>query len=87
MEQHVEVNTEHATLLQIVLGSVFSSFEKLRRQPDQPVIADDWTWVLRTSAATRPVLRWQDDSVALAFRCDAGLQRYLGPGAVKFMDV
>jgi hypothetical protein len=65
MEQHVDVNTEHATLLQIVLGSVFSSFEKLRRQPDQPVDSDDWTWVLRTSAATRPVLRWQDDTVAL----------------------
>ncbi len=65
MEQHVDVNTEHATLLEIVLGSVFSSFEKLRRQPDQPTDSDDWTWVLRTSAATRPVLRWQDDSVAL----------------------
>jgi hypothetical protein len=65
MEQHVDVNTEHATLLEIVLGSVFSSFEKLRRQPDQPADSDDWTWVLRTSAATRPVLRWQDDTVAL----------------------
>ena len=65
MEQHVDVNTEHATLLEIVLGSVFSSFEKLRRQPDQPADSDDWTWVLRTSAATRPVLRWQDDNVAL----------------------
>jgi hypothetical protein len=65
MEQHVDVNTEHATLLQIVLGSVFSSFENLRRQSGQPVDSDDWTWVLRTSAATRPVLRWQDDSIAL----------------------
>jgi hypothetical protein len=65
MEQHVDVNTEHATLLEIVLGSVFSSFEKLRRQSDAPVDSDDWTWVLRTSAATRPVLRWQDDTVAL----------------------
>ncbi|HEY4709089.1 MAG TPA: carboxypeptidase-like regulatory domain-containing protein [Candidatus Acidoferrales bacterium] len=65
MEQHVDVNTAHATLLQIVLGSVFSSFEKLRRQPDEPVESDDWTWVLRTSAATRPVLRWQDDTIAL----------------------
>jgi Carboxypeptidase regulatory-like domain len=64
IEQHVEVSTEHATLLQIVLGTVFSSFEKLRRAPDQPVNTDDWTWVLRTSAATRPVLRWQDDSAA-----------------------
>jgi hypothetical protein len=62
IEQHVEVNSEHATLLQIVMGTVFSSFEKLRRAPDQPVNTDDWTWVLRTSAATRPVLRWQDDS-------------------------
>jgi Carboxypeptidase regulatory-like domain len=64
IEQHVEVNSEHATLLQIVLGTVFSSFEQLRRGPDQPVNTDDWTWVLRTSAATRPVLRWQDDSAA-----------------------
>ena len=62
MEQHVEVDAEHGTLLQIVLGTVFSSFEKMRRGADQPVNADDWTWVLRSSAATRPVLRWQDDS-------------------------
>jgi Carboxypeptidase regulatory-like domain len=65
IEQHVEVNNQHATLLEIVLGSVFSSFDKLRRQPDQPVASDDWTWVLRTSAATRPVLRWQDDSTSV----------------------
>jgi hypothetical protein len=72
IEQHVEVNDQHATLLEIVLGSVFSSFEKLRRQPDQQAAdSDDWSWVLRSSAATRPVLRWQDDSVALA---DAGIQ-------------
>ncbi|HTP35409.1 MAG TPA: carboxypeptidase-like regulatory domain-containing protein [Candidatus Acidoferrales bacterium] len=64
MEQHVEVDAEHGTLLQIVLGTVFSSFEKMRRGADQPVNADDWTWVLRSSAATRPVLRWQDDSAA-----------------------
>lgn len=68
LEQHIQVEGERATLLEIVLGSVFSSFEKLRRQPDQPVAADDWTWVLRTSAATRSVLRWQDDTVA----ADAG---------------
>jgi hypothetical protein len=66
IEQHVEVNDQHATLLEIVLGSVFSSIEKLRRQPDQqPVGTDDWTWVLRTSAATRPILRWADDNIAL----------------------
>lgn len=66
MEQHIQVDDQRATLLEIVLGSVFSSFEKLRRPADQPVAADDWTWVLRTSAATRPVLRWQDEQGAVA---------------------
>ena len=65
IEEHVQVNDEHTTLLQIVLGSVFSSLEKLRRQPDQQVSADEWAWVLRSAAATRPVLRWQDGDVIL----------------------
>lgn len=65
MEQHIQVDGQHPALLQIVLGSVFSSFEKLRRQPDQPVASDDWTWVLRTAAATRSVLRWQDGATAI----------------------
>ncbi len=67
VEQNVQVDGQHATLIEIVLGTVFTSFEKLRRQPDQPVAQDDWTWVLRTSAATRSVLRWQDDpSIGIA---------------------
>lgn len=66
IEEHIQVNDEHTTLLEIVLGSVFSSLEKLQRQPDQQVSADEWTWVLRSAAATRPVLRWQDDDVILA---------------------
>jgi len=62
IERHIQVDTQHATLLQVVLGSVFSSLSDLRRQPDQPAsAADDWSWVLRTSASTRPVLRWQGD--------------------------
>lgn len=65
MDQHIQVSSEHTTLLEIVLGSVFSSFEKLRRQPDQTVEPDDWTWVLRSSANTRAVLRWQDGDVAV----------------------
>ena len=68
VEPHIQVDDQHAALLQIVLGSVFSSFEKLRRPSDQQVAADDWTWVLRTSAATRAVLRWQEGATAL----DAG---------------
>lgn len=65
MEQHIQVSSDHATLLEIMLGSLFSSFEKLRRQPDQTVAPDDWTWVLRSSASTRAVLRWQDGGIVL----------------------
>ena len=70
VEQDIQVRDEHTTLLEIVLGSVFTSLEKLRRQPDQQVAADDWSWVLRTSAATRPVLRWQDGDVVLGARAN-----------------
>jgi len=70
VEQDIQVRDEHTTLLEIVLGSVFSSLEKLRRQPDQQVSSDDWSWVLRTSAATRPVLRWQDGDVVLGSRAN-----------------
>lgn len=63
MAQHVHVDAQRTTLLQITLGSVFSSFEKLRRQSEQQSSSDDWTWVLRTSAATRSSLQWQDVQV------------------------
>ncbi|HEY6442087.1 MAG TPA: carboxypeptidase-like regulatory domain-containing protein [Candidatus Acidoferrales bacterium] len=72
VEQHVRVSQDQATLLEIVVDSVFSSFEKLRRQPDQTISSDDWTWVLRSSAATRPVLRWQDDDTTMVAAASAG---------------
>jgi Carboxypeptidase regulatory-like domain len=65
VEPDIQVNDSHTTLLEIVLGTVFTSFDKLRRQPDQQISSDEWSWVLRTSAATRPVLRWQDGDVIL----------------------
>jgi hypothetical protein len=65
MEQHIEVGDQRTTLLEVVLGSVFSSFEQLRQQPSQRVAKDDWTWVLRSSAATRSVLQWQDGRVVV----------------------
>ena len=70
IEPDIQVSSQHTTLLEIVLGSVFTSFEKLRRQPDQQVSSDEWSWVLRASAATRPVLRWQDGDVTLGVRSD-----------------
>ncbi len=58
MEQHIRVTDQRVTLLQVVLGSVFSSFQQLRQRPDQKASSDDWTWVLRSSPDTRSVLRW-----------------------------
>ncbi len=63
IEQHVEVSDQRTTLLEIQLGSVFSSLERLRQQPKQAMNADEWGWVLRASAATRSVLRWSDGEV------------------------
>lgn len=65
IEQHIQINSQHTTLLEIVMGSVFSSLEKLRRPADEQVSSDEWVWVLRSSAATRPVLRWQDGDIVL----------------------
>ena len=66
IEQHVQVTNQRTTLLEIQLGSVFSSLERMRQEPKQAVDADEWSWVLRSSAATRPVLRWSDGEVLLA---------------------
>jgi Carboxypeptidase regulatory-like domain len=63
MEQHIRVTDRRVTLMQVVLGSVFSSFEQLRQKPDEKVSSDDWTWVLRQSPDTRSVLRWTEGPV------------------------
>jgi len=67
IEKHIEVSDTHATLLQVVMGSVFSSLDQLQKQPEQKGAADDWVWVLRSSEGARSVLRWDDSpTVALA---------------------
>jgi Carboxypeptidase regulatory-like domain len=60
LEQHVEVSDQHVTLLQVMMGSVFSSFGQLRRRGEERASSDDWTWVLRESPDTRSVLRWTE---------------------------
>jgi hypothetical protein len=64
-DRNIRVNAEHPTVLQIMMGTVFSSLEKLRRPTGAAVASDDWTWVLRSSEATRSVLRWQDAGIPL----------------------
>jgi hypothetical protein len=63
IERHVRVSANFTTLLKIELDSVFASLDRLRRHPQQPIDSDEWKWVLRTSAATRPVLQWLEGEV------------------------
>jgi hypothetical protein len=65
IDRNVRINAEHPTVLQIMLGTVFSSLETLRRPAGASIASDDWTWVLRSSAATRTVLRWDDAGIPL----------------------
>ena len=63
IERHVRVSPNLTTLLKIELDSPFAALDRLRRRPEQQTDADEWKWVLRTSAATRPVLQWLDGDV------------------------
>jgi len=64
-ERHVKVESSLTTLITIEMDSLLTSFERLRRRPNQGVDSDEWMWVLRTSAATRPVLRFADGVLVL----------------------
>ena len=66
VQSHLEVSDTHATLVEVVLGSLFASLDQLRSQTPQRGASDDWVWVLRSSAATRAVLRWDDQIPGLA---------------------
>src|ERR1700682_5764350 len=69
------------TLLNVNLASLaglFSSIQLVYPTTDQRAIMnDDWKWVLRTSSATRPVLRllpgWSPDDNGVARRASSGI--------------
>ena len=65
LERHIRVRPNLTTLVRIELDSVFASLDRLRRQPQPASEEDEWTWVLRTSAATRPVLRWAEGEIVI----------------------
>jgi hypothetical protein len=72
LRNHVVVRPGVESLLQIQLSQLFSSIELVYVAPGQTgLLSEDWKWVLRSSAATRPVLRllpqqpsWQTASSA-----------------------
>src|SRR5712691_4784383 len=66
------------TLLNISLAGLFSSIQLVNPSPEQRAIMnDDWKWVLRTSNATRPVLRllpgWKIDDNGPERRASSGI--------------
>ncbi|HJY87408.1 MAG TPA: carboxypeptidase-like regulatory domain-containing protein [Candidatus Acidoferrales bacterium] len=64
INQHIRVTSNLTTLLKIELDSVFTSLDRLRRDPQPPPMdTEEWKWVLRTSSATRPVLQWAEGKV------------------------
>src|SRR5713226_2121269 len=66
------------TLLNVSLAAFFSSIQLVYPTADQrAIMSDDWKWVLRTSNATRPVLRllpgWKADDNGAAQRASSGI--------------
>ena len=81
LERHIRVRPNLTTLVRIELDSIFASLDRLRRQPRPATDDDEWTWVLRTSAATRPVLRWADGEVVIDAEMGAAENRRRRKGA------
>ena len=65
LQQHVRINPNLTTLVRVELESMFATLDQLRRQPNaSKAEPDDWKWVLRSAAGTRPVLQWDEHSMA-----------------------
>jgi len=64
VQHHVRVLSNLNTLVKVEMTTVFASFDRLRHGPDKNNGSDDWGWVLRSAAATRPVLQWIDPNSA-----------------------
>jgi len=60
--RHLQILPARTMLLKVELEAGLASLDRLRGGP-APKGTDDWGWVLRTSAATRPILRWVDGQV------------------------
>lgn len=80
LQQHVRVNANLTTMVRIEMESLFTTLEQLRKQPNAAKVdGDDWKWVLRSAAGTRPVLEWDDYGTVLS----SGLDR--NPDAPKML--
>jgi hypothetical protein len=62
LKQKIGVQPGMQSLLFVNMASVVSSVELVYALPGQgALVSDDWKWTLKASAATRPVLRFDDE--------------------------
>lgn len=59
MRRNISVAAGSENLLQISLANLFSTVDLVSSGPSRGLLlSDDWKWVLRSSSATRPILRY-----------------------------
>src|SRR5512140_1249008 len=59
LKRDIAVQPGMQSLLSVNLATIFSSIDLVYTGPG-PIMSDEWKWVLRSSGATRPVLRFAD---------------------------
>ncbi len=65
LKEQIGVQPGMQSLLYITLASVLSSVELVYAAPGQgALMSDDWKWTLKSSTATRPILRLVDETKA-----------------------
>jgi hypothetical protein len=78
IEHHVRIAPNITTLVKVELATIFASLDRLRRGSDKSSGPDNWKWVLRTSAATRPVLQWTNPGLTAQGTADSARPRAHG---------
>jgi hypothetical protein len=72
IRRNVRIEPSLTTVLRLELDSIFSAtLGELRAKPGEKSERDDWMWVLRTSSATRPVLRYADGEILVGLERSA----------------
>lgn len=64
LRSDVVVSSHRTTSVEISMGSIFSGLANLKQRPNQSPENGEWSWVLRSASATRPILRWRRGSTS-----------------------
>src|ERR1700733_2453238 len=86
VKQKIAVQPGMQSLLYVDLASVLSSIELVYAKPGEgALMSDDWKWVLKESAATRPVLRMLPADLGVGSQ-QSQTQGQSGSGSSVFSD-